>query len=207
VFQGIQNLALALEAAPQDLADGVAEDVEGSLGCDPGIELTQRTGSGIPGIGKGRFAALKPAAIEPFERLSFDIDFNANLHAIGNICRDSFHRGYGHGKRLNRFKILCDILPNGSISPGGAGREDAPFVNEINRHTVQLWFHNKPDRLRLSQQAFYPTLKITDIRFGKGIGQTQHGRIMLKRSEFFQRGRAYALCRRIRCDEIGMGQL
>ena len=91
-------------------------DVQLPLGADLGIQLPQRPGGGVPGVGHQGLALQLPLGIDALEHGPGHVDL-APDNKPGQLFRQ------GHGNRADGAEILRHILPHPAVAPGGAPDE------------------------------------------------------------------------------------
>ena len=85
-------------------ASAVKDDAERSGRDDGGIELLQRTGGSVAGIGKTRQALFRPVSVQLFEPPLFHENFTADFEN----CRRLPFKAAGNGP--NGQDILGDVI-------------------------------------------------------------------------------------------------
>ena len=66
-------------------AQPVAPDREGAGGCNCGVELADRAGGGVSGVGKGRFAGAGTTFIQRFEVSDRKVDLAAYFDQLRRV--------------------------------------------------------------------------------------------------------------------------
>ena len=88
-------------------------------GCgDFGVQLPQRAGSSIAGIGHQRFAFDFPLGVDLLEHAAGHIDLAPN-DQMGQLLRQ------GHGDGADSTQVLCHVLPYPTVTAGSAANKHA----------------------------------------------------------------------------------
>ena len=133
IFQGFRMAGEFCTLTQLDIED---IDIQSPFCCNLGIQLPQRTGCGIPGIGKQGL---------PFRLLTLIQLFKALFGHEHLAPDDQAGRGIfdGHGDRLDGFQVLRYILSHIAVTAGSAPEELAVHIFQRHGKTIDLGFHGK----------------------------------------------------------------
>ena len=130
-------------------------DIQAALCGDLRVQLPQRTGSGVSGVGKERFPVFFPLGVQllkPFFRHKHLAPDNEPGRGVGK----------GHGNGLDGFQVFRHVLAYAAVSPGSAPDENAVLI--FQRHGKAVDFrlngegnlpHVRPDFLQKFVQLFH----------------------------------------------------
>src|SRR5215469_10597000 len=136
---------MALEVSPPLDQQNVRKEVERALRRNVGIELPHGAGRKVAGIGKRSqplalaFFIQLPEAGGRHEQLAANLKarWNAGLIEPGKINRQGYR---AHGSNIGR-----DVFAGRSVAAGDTACQLAVFVDERQRHTIELEFANVVD--------------------------------------------------------------
>ena len=112
----------------------VEEAIEGALGRHARVELAERPGGGVAGIGEGVLALLDPLAIVRVKRGPRDIDLPAHRQVVGVVPAESL------GDRADRPDVLGDVLARLAVAAGRRPLVDAVDIDHFQGEPVELRF-------------------------------------------------------------------
>ena len=121
VFKPSQGIPLAGWLHWGWYVQGVGEKVQASRCHNFGIELTQRSGTGVAGVGKQSFTARFPFRIDLGERVVWNKGFTANLHPLRWIVELQ-----AEGNGADGAHVGGDLFAALAVSPCGC-----PFKNPV----------------------------------------------------------------------------
>ena len=111
-------------------------DIQLPAGCDLGIQLAQRPGGSITGVGKEGFTlGLLPGV----QRLKAALR-HEHFTPDDEPCRGTLQR---HGDGRNGLEVLRYILTDHAVTTGRATDKNTVFVLQRHRQTVDLRLHGK----------------------------------------------------------------
>ena len=140
-------------------AGPVGEDGQVPAGGDIGVELAQRPGGGVAGVGEEPLVGLALATVEIGERFEGHEDLAPDLH---DVRRRRQLEPPGH--RPDREHVGGDVLPRHTVSPGGGPDEMAFFVDEGDGQPVELGLAHEGHRFRhQTLEPLPPRLEVLDI--------------------------------------------
>ena len=162
-------------------------NIQSTLGGNLGIQLPQRTGSRISGIGKEGLPFRFLTGIELLKALLRHKDFAANDQSGRRVFQI-------HGDRADGFDVFCHIFAHVAVTTGSAADEFT--VNVLQRHgkAVDLWL-NRKFAIRLCNNGFRQ--KFRQFFRGKYILQAHQGYRMGNFFKLAQGFTAHTLGRRI----------
>ena len=175
------------------------------------VELAQRTGRAIARVGQ-RLAALAQHARVPGVETGLG---HVHLAAHFQHRRPAFAT-QAQRDGLDRAQVGGHVLAGRAVTAGGTLHEDAVFVTQADRETVQLGFHREPGvadaqaLLDAANEVAYLVVRIGTlgrIDVTEGVRQRQHRNGMAYFREFRSGLRSDPVRRRIRRGEIRMGGL
>ena len=157
--QIIQRLRMGGKVRPFCQLQIENQNVQLALCGNLGVQLPQRPGRSIPGIGKRRLPCLFPLHIEGFKHFFRHKHFAPDNEPFGRILQH-------HGDGANGLQILCHILPHPAVSSGGAPDKLAIQILQSHRQTVYLGLH----RIHCLRCSFpHPGVKFPQLFHGKHI--------------------------------------
>ena len=113
-------------------AEAVYEDVQGTLGRQARVELAQRAGGGVAGVGVRWEALLSPLFIEALEGRLREQHFAADLEP-GRRAAANAQRHASDCAQVQR-----DVLAGGAVAARRAAHQDAVLVGERDGEAVVL---------------------------------------------------------------------
>ena len=121
-------------------------NIQSTLGCNLGIQLTQRTGCRITGIGKERLPFRFLTGIELLKALL--------RHEYLTTDNQSWRRIFQiHGNRADGFDVFCHIFAHVAVTTGSAADEFT--VNVLQRHGKTVDFRlYREFAIRLCSDSF-----------------------------------------------------
>ena len=109
-------------------------DVQLPLGADLGIQLPQRPGGGVPGVGHQGFALQLPLGVDALEHGPGHVDLAPNDEP-GQLFRQC------HGNGTDGAEVLRHVLAHPAVSPCSAPDKHAVPVFQRHGQTVHLGLH------------------------------------------------------------------
>ena len=109
-------------------------DVQLPLGADLGIQLPQRPGGGVPGVGHQGLALQLPLGVDALKHGPGHVDLAPNDEP-GQLFRQC------HGNGTDGAEVLRHVLAHPAVSPGGAPDEHAVPVFQGHGQAVHLGLH------------------------------------------------------------------
>ena len=106
-------------------------DIQTPLCSDSGVQLPERTGGCVAGIGHQGFPFQFPAGVDLFEHRARHIHLAPDDES-GQLFRKC------HGDRPNRAEVFRYILTGAAVTPGSASNEHTVPVFQRHRETVHL---------------------------------------------------------------------
>ncbi len=173
----------------------VGEDGQVPPGGDLGVELPQRPGGGVAGIGEQPLPGLALAAVQVGERFEGHEDLAPDLHDVGR--RRQFEPS---GHRPDGEHVGGDVLTRHAVAPGRRPHEMPPLVDQRDGQPVELRLPDEGHRLGHEPlQPLAPRLEIRDVEC---VIERQHRHQVGDRAEG---GRApRPLRRRVGGDQLGV---
>src|SRR5438105_7126884 len=113
--------------------DVEAEDAETAATRDLGVELAQRSGSGVARVRERRLAGLLALPVELGEAGLRQVDLSAYLHQLGPALALEPQRDLSDGAEIGG-----DVLALDAVAARRAHREHARGVREAHRRPVDL---------------------------------------------------------------------
>ena len=182
-------------------AEPVAPDREGAFGGQGGIELADRAGGGVAGIGEGRLAGRGAALVQRFEVGDRQVDLAADFDQLRcslNPQRD----------RADRAQVLGDVLAAAAIAAGGAADQHPVLVGERDRQAVDLRLGRVAELrgadVESLQVVAKPRLPGAQLLLVSGVGEREHRLGVLDLAEALQRRRADPLGGRVGAAQLGV---
>ena len=130
--QALDDIPLLVKPRPLHLAHAIAVHLQRTRGGDARVQLPQRPGRRIAGVGEDALAGLLASAVEFLEGGSGQQDLAPSLQHGGD-------RGGSLGveetqrHRLDRPEVVGHVLADIAVAPGGAGHEMAVAVHQLHR--------------------------------------------------------------------------
>ena len=191
-------------SSPRVGAEPVAPDREGPARRDGGVELADRAGGGVAGVGEGRLAGLRAGLVEVGEGRDREVHLAADLYQRRRV-RDP------QRDRPDRPQVVGDVLADPAVAAGRAAGEDAVLVGERHRQPVDLRLGRVADLLggdvESLEQVADPLLPGAQLLLVAGVAEREHRLGMLDLGEAVERVRSHPLGRRVGCAQLGVGLL
>ena len=192
-----QQLALTADLDTLDFALGVAEDLQGTLGHDPAVELLEGAGGGIAGVGELGFAAGHAVGVEGGKPLLAHEDLAARLEDLGRFRRVEAQGDAGDGADVGR-----DVVPLDPVAPGQGLDQHAALVAQGETDPVHLGL-NDVVGLRAAQPAHDILVEVAEVLVVVGVVEAEHRHRMPPGDEFGQGFGPDPLAGRVGGDEVG----
>ena len=197
--QFLQHLGMGLHRQSLSLAQCISKEIQRPPGRDFRVELPQRSGGGITGIGEQRLALFGPFPVQPlkcrFGHEHFAANFKTGRKCIG-ICLQH------QRNRADRFYIAGDIFAHFSVAARCRPAEPPGLINQIDRQTINFQFNHIFHRS--AGRRTHPVVKCPQFLGGKRVTQAEQRRSVGNLVKGGQRLSAYPLGRRIRRHQLGM---
>ena len=200
-LQGLEHLPLAGKLPAAHLPYAVTVDFQRPGRGDGGVQLPERAGRGIAGIGKGRLSPAFPLDIELLELGQFDVDFPPDLEK-GGSRHDLSPQRQGNGP--HSLEVLGNVLPPAAVPPGGPQGELAILIDQVHGHTVHLGLQDILEPLFPAKKPLQPGLKLPGLPLAEGVFQRQHGLAVGHRLKPVRGPAPHPLGGRIRRDQFGV---
>ena len=136
LFQILQCLCMGGKLLSLDQLDIENIDIQSPLGGHLRIQLPQRTGSGISGVGKQGLSLFLLPSIQLFKAF-LRHEYLAPDDQSGRRILN------GHGNGADGLQIFRHILSHISVSPGCSPDENAVYILQRYRKTVDLRLHRE----------------------------------------------------------------
>ena len=171
-FERLQRLGLRPGEWRRGLAPGVGEEAQGAPGRHRRVDLAQRSGGEVAGVGVGATAGRLGLRVEGGEGVVGGIDFAAHLDQGGPAGALQPVGNVGDG-----LQIGGDVLARPSVAAGRALDQNAVFVAQVGAETVDLGFGDEGDDLIRGQleEAHDAGDEIGDVAVVESIVEGQHG--------------------------------
>jgi hypothetical protein len=180
-------------------APGIGEEPQRPLGADLRIDLAQRAGGEVAGIGVGALAGLEGGGVEGGEGLQLDIDLAADLDHVGPAGALQLVGDVGDGPQVGG-----DVLAHPAVAPRRALDQHALLVAQRGRQTVDLRLGGVEHRLAgQAQEAADAGVELGRLVVGKGVVEAQHRHAVLDRRELLGPRGADPQGRRVFADQLG----
>ncbi len=179
---------------------GPDENVEGTLGGDPGVELAQRAGSGVAGVGEeGQplLCALRIELLESsqwYERLA--ARFEAGRCDLPQSKRDA----------ADCAQVLGNVLATEAVAARRADGEAVVLVAEGDGNAVYLQLAHHVEAVNF-EEVLGALVPGEELLLVEGVGQAEHRCAVLYDAERLDGRSPDALGRRVGRDQLGMGRL
>ena len=165
-------------------------------GADLGIQLAQRTGSGISGIGEEGLSLLFLPGIELFEAYFGHIYLTANNQSRRRILD-------GHGDGVDGLQVSSYIFTNIAVAPGSTPDKLSVHIFKSHRKAIDFRLHGKSS-FRFGSQGFLQ--KLIEFLQRKHILQAHQRHRMGVLFEAADSFTTHSLGGRIRCHQLRMGR-
>ena len=130
----VQYARLRLSKGFRDFAQTVGIEVKGTLSRYARVQLAQRSGSGVARVGKRFFAGCFLSGIEGQKVGLMHDAFAANFQNIGHFAVETKRNG------ADRADIGRHVFALNAVAASGGFCQDAFFITQIGRETVELQF-------------------------------------------------------------------
>ena len=147
VFQVFQRLGVSGELHAFRKLDVENINVQSPLCRDFGVELPQRPGSGVSGVGEQRLSQFLLTQIQLFKALFRHKNLAPDDKPGG--CA-----GQGHGDGADGFQVFRHVLPYRTVAPGRAPDEFPVHIFQRHGKTVDLRLYGK-FRIALCRDGFF----------------------------------------------------
>ena len=148
-------------------APGIGEKAQRAGGGDRGVQLAQRSGSGIARIGKGLVAGFCLPDVQGGEIGMAHINLAAHLQHLRGV--DDLPGDVGNGQGVG-----CNILARLAIAAGGGLHQPAAFIAQRQGKPVDLGFSGEGNRPLNAQEFADAVLEIQHVLIGKCVFQAKH---------------------------------
>ena len=179
VFQKVQTFPVGREKFPFRQLDIEHVNVQSPLGGDLRVQLPQRTGGGVPGVGKQGLPLLLLGPVQPPEA-GFR---HEHLSPDDEPLRGVFQY---HGNSVDGPQILRHILAHVAVSTGGSPDELSVLIFQRHGKAVDFRLHGK---YRIGVRSKHPVHKVRQLFLGENILQAVQGHRM---GNFFKFGQCLA---------------
>ncbi len=180
---------------PAHLPDPVDPGRERPFGSERGVELADRAGSGVAGVGEGRFARLGPALVQRFKGSDRQVDLAAHFDQLRRVLYPQRHRA-------DRAQVLRHVLADPPVAAGGAADQHPFLVGEGDREAVDLRLGRVAELrggyIHALQVVGDPVLPAPQLLLVAGVAEREHLLEVLDRLEAVERRRSDPLRRRVR---------
>ena len=134
-------------------------DVQPALRRDLRVELAERAGGGVAGIGEGLLAVFLALGVERGKDLLGHVDLAAHDQA-----RQLLRQRHGNG--LDRAQIFRHVLAHAAVAARRAADEHAVAVLERDGQAVHLRLHAVLDVVELLAHLL---VEVHDLGVGEGV--------------------------------------
>ena len=195
-FQECERVPVVVGHISLRVSEAVDEDVERPLGGHARVELPQRSGGRVAGVGVGIEALFLPALVELGELGLREKDLAARLES----CRRAVSE-HPEGDAADRPKVQGHILADEAVAPGGPADEETVLVGQGDGDSVVLELAHHVEGFDVEAFAG-PAVPCEELIVVEGVRKAQHGRRVRDAGEAGGGLRADALCR-----GVGRGEL
>jgi hypothetical protein len=199
VAQPFDLVHVGREVEPPDRADPVEPTRERPFGRQRRIELADRAGGGVAGVGEGRFAGLGAALVQRFEGGDRQVCLPPHFDQLGGVLdlqRD----------RADRAQVLGHVLADPAVAAGGAAHQDPVLVGKGDREAVDLRLGRVAELrggdVHSLQVVGDPVLPTPQLLLVAGVAEREHLLQVLDLLEAVERRRPDPLRRRIRRPQL-----
>ena len=147
VFQVFQRLGMSGEFHAVRKLDVENINVQSPLRRDFRVELPQRPGGGVPGVGEQGLSQFLLTQIQLFKALFWHKDLAPDDKPGG--CA-----GQGHGDGADGFQVFRHVLPYRTVAPGRAPDEFPVHIFQRHGKAVDLRLYGK-FRIALCRDGFF----------------------------------------------------
>ncbi len=196
----LQGLPVLLQIEARGFRDFIHKDVQRPFGGYLGIELADRAGCGVAGVGKQRLAGLLSLRVQGVEFIKAHEDFSAHHQPGGRVGLFRIQQGQGH--LADGFDIGQDIFPCRPIASGGSGDQSGFLINQLHCQTVVFRFADIDQGVAAE---FSPAggIKIMHLLLVVHSLETEHRTGVPDQPQFFPGRASHLLGRRGRTDQFG----
>ncbi len=183
-----QGLALGLGELRAGLAPGVGEELQRPPGGDGGIDLAQRAGGEVAGVGVGALARFHGGSVEGLELGQRRIDLAADFDDVGPALAVQ-----SLGDVLQGAQVGGDVLAGAAVAPGGASDQHALLVTDRGGQAVDLRLGGEGHGLAGLQLQETPHAghELDHVGSLEGVVEAQHRHAMHDRRELGRARRAH----------------
>ncbi len=171
------------------IEDLVAENGERTPGGHFGIDLPQRTGGRVARVQPSLLALRRQLRVELLEVRIEEERLPADHQHIRDLARSRLDRD-GERDGADRAHVRRDVLANDAIPAGHALNEDAVFIAEHGRQSVNLRLENEVRGFQTAVRLYLALKPGADVLFIERVRQAQHRRGMRHLGEFIRSRRA-----------------
>ena len=175
----------------------VGEEIETSRGDHFGVELAQRSRTGVARIGEQRFLPGGSLLVDGCKGAVGDQGFAAHLHPGRRLVQVQLE-----WNRRDRAHVGGDVLPLLAIASRGSSHQHAVLVAQGQGVAVDLQFtdHGQGRRryayCRLPIEHFeQPPIPTAQLIGAEGVVEAEQGNAVGNAAESLRRGRTHALGR------------
>ena len=197
-----QRLPLGLGERRGELAPGVGEEPQRPLGGDPGVDLAQRPGRRVAGVGVGLLPRRLGRGVQRGELLVAEVDLAADLDEVGPAGACEPLGDFGDGADVGGH-----VLADPAVAPRRRLDQHAPLVADRTRQPVDLWLSRVGDRLVEPQEPLHPRVELHRVLVREGVVEAEHGRPVLDGRELLRARRTHPQARRIVPDQVREARL
>ena len=199
--QPVDLLGVGGEVEAAGGADRVAPDRERPFGGQRRVELADRAGGRVAGVGEGRLAGFGAALVERFEVGDRQVDLAAHFDQLRRVLD-------AQRDRADRAQVLGDVLADPAVAAGRAADQDAVLVDERHRQPVDLRLGRVAELrggdVEPLEVVADPRLPGAQLLLAAGVGEREHRLEVLDLPEAVERRRADPLGRRVGGAQLGV---
>ena len=184
------------------VADAIDEKGQRASGGDARVQLAQRPGRGVAGVGEQRLALLLPLAVE--QEKSFLRQKHLAAHVQLRRPARSCLRVEAERDGRHSLQLGGDVFAALAVTPGGAHLEQAVAVDQFHGQAVQLRLGDVAHRLVEPQKPLHPLGKGGELGRGKDVVQAEHGGGVPNRRKARKRWSADPVTGRVGGDQFRM---
>ena len=133
-LEAVEHRALRIREMFRTFAERIGIKMKRPPGGNAAVELPERPGSGVSRIGEELFAFRFLAGVERLEVLLMHDAFAADFKHL-RIFPGELQRN-----RADRADVFRHVLAHGAVAAGGCRNEDARFVAQRERQSIELQF-------------------------------------------------------------------
>ena len=200
-----ERLPLAVEGDAVDVPDAVDPDRKRAARGDRRVELPHRPGGSVARVRRRALPLGRLTLGERTKTLEWHVHLAAHLEHCGRpLLRTERQR---ERDRADRPQVRRHVLAPLAVTARRTAREDTVLVQERHREPVDLGLHEVRDRILRAETLPHVVGELGERLVARDLVERAHGREVLDLPEPVRRGRAHALGRRVRGDELGMLRL